>query len=693
MAINWIPGPGPTNGADTGTSDAASDNFSGLDGNDTLNGGAGNDTLNGGAGNDLLRGGDGIDWLSGGDGNDTVVGDRGNDTFTGGNGNDRLIWNNGDGSDRISGNAGYDVVEVNGAGVGDNFRLQNDAQGKAIFDRLNLVPFTLTVDSAERFEINGGGGDDILDVNDLTGTGVNAVWFSGGAGNDLLDGTGTATPLTGFGGEGNDSLSGGTGNDTLNGDAGNDLLRGGDGIDWLSGGDGNDTVVGDRGNDTFSGGNGNDRLIWNNGDGSDRISGNAGYDVVEVNGAGVGDNFRLQKDAQGRAIFDRLNLVPFTLTVDSAERFEINGGGGDDILDVNDLTGTGVNAVWFNGGAGNDLLDASGTSTPLTASGGDGNDTLTGGTGNDALNGDAGNDLLRGGDGIDWLSGGDGNDTILGNRGNDTFSGGNGNDRLIWNNGDGSDRISGNAGYDVVEVNGAGVGDNFRLQKDAQGRAIFDRLNLVPFTLTVDSAERFEINGGGGDDILDVNNLTGTGVNAVWFSGGAGNDLLDGTGTATPLTGFGGEGNDRLYGGTGNDSLYGDAGNDILIGGKGNDILTGGGASDRFVFNSGAPFNAAALGIDTITDFSRTSDKIVLDQTTFVGLNNLSQIKIVANDAAAATSSGLITYSLGTGNLFFNQNLTSPGFGTGSLFAKIDNDNNPFTVPPVLAATDFEIVA
>ncbi|MEH1943974.1 MAG: calcium-binding protein [Nostoc sp.] len=485
---------------------------------------------------------------------------------------------------------------------------------------------------------------------------------------------------------GNDSLYGGAGNDSLYGDAGNDLLRGGDGIDFLSGGGGSDTLIGDRGNDTFTGGAGNDRLIWNNGDGSDRISGNAGYDVVEVNGAAAaGDSFRLQGDAQGRAIFDRLNLVPFTLTVDTAERFEVNGGGGDDIFDVNDLAGTGVNAVSFAGGAGNDLLDGSGTATPLSGFGGEGNDTFTGGTGNDNLYGDAGNDLLRGGDGIDFLSGGGGSDTLVGNRGNDTFIGGAGSDRLIWNNGDGSDRISGNAGYDVVEVNGAAAaGDSFRLQGDAQGRAIFDRLNLVPFTLTVDTAERFEVNGGGGDDIFDVNNLGGTAVNAVSFAGGAGNDLLDGSGTATPLSGFGGEGNDSLYGGTGNDNLYGDAGNDILRGGAG---------SDRFAFNSGVPFYGANLGVDRITDFSRSYDKIVLDRTTFVGLNNLYDIQIVATDAAAATSSGLITYSLGTGNLFYNQNLTSPGFGTGSQFANIDNDNNLYTQPPVLAATDFEIVA
>ncbi|WP_459195166.1 calcium-binding protein [Nostoc sp. FACHB-892] len=499
--------------------------------------------------------------------------------------------------------------------------------------------------------------------------------------------------FNGFGG--NDTLNGGAGDDTLRGGTGNDLLQGGDGIDFLFGGTGSDTLIGDRGNDIFSGGTGNDRLIWNNGDGSDRISGNTGDDVVEVNGAAAaGDTFRLEQDAQGRAIFDRLNLVPFTLTVDTAESFEINGGGGDDILDVNDLGGTSVGAVSFTGGAGNDSLDGSGTSTPLTGSGGIGNDTLIGGTGNDTLNGDAGNDLLRGGDGIDFLSGGAGSDTIIGDRGNDTFTGGAGNDRLIWNNGDGSDRISGNAGDDVVEVNGAAAaGDSFRLEQDAQGRAIFDRLNLVPFTLTVDSAESFEINGGGGDDILDVNNLTATSVGAVSFTGGAGNDFLDGSGTTTPLTGFGGNGSDSLYGGAGNDVLNGDAGSDVLRGGAGNDILTGGGGSDRFVFNSGAQYSAGGLGVDEITDFNRNSDRIVLSRTTFVGLNNLSDIRIVDNDAAAATSPGIITYSLGTGNLYFNQNLTSPGFGTGSLFANIDNDNNASTTSPVLRTINFEIVA
>ncbi len=290
-----------------------------------------------------------------------------------------------------------------------------------------------------------------------------------------------------------------------------------------------------------------------------------------------------------------------------------------------------------------------------------GNDIIEGRAGNDRLYGNAGNDLIRGGDGVDYLSGGDGNDTIIGDRGNDTFAGGAGNDRLIWNNGDGSDRISGNAGYDVVEVNGAGVGDNFRLQRDAEGRAIFDRLNLVPFTLTVDTAEKFEVNGQGGDDIFDVNSLAGTSITSVQFTGGAGNDLLDGRDTATPLTGYGdegndtlygGTGNDRLYGGAGNDRLYGGAGNDLLSGGLGNDVLSGGLGRDQFYFSSYS--YSRVQGIDAIADFSRTQgDKVVISKIGF-----------------GATSLNQFSYDNITGGLSYQ----------GQLFATIDNRPAGFSV-------------
>jgi len=94
----------------------------------------------------------------------------------------------------------------------------------------------------------------------------------------------------------------------------------------------------------------------------------------------------------------------------------------------------------------------------------------------------------------------------------------------------------------------------------------------------------------------------------------AGNDAVYGNSFADSIAGY--AGNDKLYGRGGNDYLRGDAGNDILYGGNGNDRLAGGSGADRFVFNS-------ALGIDNrdvVTDFTKQTDLIVLDDDIFTQL-------------------------------------------------------------------------
>lgn len=471
----------------------------------------------------------------------------------------------------------------------------------------------------------------------------------------------------------NDILSGSSDNDKINGKAGDDVLMGLAGDDIIEGGDGNDVLIGNRGddflegnkgNDTMLGGAGNDILEWDDGDGSDLMVGGHGEDVVEVNGAvAAGDDFALQQ-RDGLAIFDRLNLVPFTLTVDESETFDIEGKGGDDRLTVGDLAATDVKRVKFSGGAGDDTLDASGSSTPIEAYGGSGNDTLTG---------SSAADILRGGDGSDFVKGGKGNDTMIGGRGNDV---------LVWEDGDGSDHISGNQGRDTVGVIGSvSQGDEFTLNQEGN-LAIFDRVNLVPFKLTVDTSEAFVIQGDVGNDSLDVNNLSHTDVNVVQFSGGEGNDLLDGSDTYTELVGSGDAGDDILVGGFASDILEGGDGDDILNGRGGNDTLTGGAGVDWFDFGVGSPFDKNKLGIDIITDF--TDEFIRLERATF-GPIELTDIQIVSDDAAAALSDGLITYSLGTGNLFFNQNGAESGLGEGAQFATLAG-------APSVVVQNFEIV-
>jgi Ca2+-binding RTX toxin-like protein len=625
-----------------------SDILVGSGNNDKIEGLAGTDFLDGRAGDDILEGGDGNDVLLGGQGNDSLEGNKGDDIMIGGNGNDILEWEDGDGDDRISGGRGYDVVEVEGAiAAGDEFVLKQQGT-QAIFDRVNLGPFTLTVDSSEAFEVEGKGGNDSLDVSDLSNTAVELVQFSGGEGNDTLDASDSSTPIQAAGDNGNDFLTGSSVNDTL------------------SGGNGNDFIQGEQGDDTMIGGAGNDLLVWDDGDGDDRISGNQGQDTVGVRGSvSQGDEFTLNQEGD-LAIFDRVNLGPFKLTVDTSETFAIQGDVGNDSLDVSDLSNTAVELVQFSGGEGNDTLDASDSSTPIQAAGDNGNDFLTGSSVNDTL------------------SGGNGNDFIQGEQGDDTMIGGAGNDLLVWDDGDGDDRISGNQGQDTVGVRGSvSQGDEFTLNQEGD-LAIFDRVNLGPFKLTVDTSETFAIQGDVGNDSLDVNDLSNTAVNLIQFSGGEGNDWLNGSDTYTALNGNGDNGNDTLIGGSANDVLTGGAGRDVLNGRGGNDTLTGGARADAFVFSSGAPFSSTELGIDTITDFATAADSIVLDQTTFGPLAG-ADIQIVADDAAAALSAGLITYSQGTGNLFFNQNGADAGLGTGDQFATL-------TSAPTLVAEDFTVV-
>ena len=87
--------------------------------------------------------------------------------------------------------------------------------------------------------------------------------------------------------------------------------------------------------------------------------------------------------------------------------------------------------------------------------------------------------------------------------------------------------------------------------------------------------------------------------------------------------------------------------------------------------------------MDVISNFNSGLDKIQLDSDTFGPITG-ANIAIVANDAAAETSSGLVTYSAATGNLFFNQNGAAAGLGTGAQFASINN-------APLIAVTDFVV--
>lgn len=178
-----------------------------------------------------------------------------------------------------------------------------------------------------------------------------------------------------------------------------------------------------------------------------------------------------------------------------------------------------------------------------------------------------------------------------------------------------------------------------------------------------------EMRGGRGDDEL---------------AGKTGRDLLEGN-----------QGDDFLDGGDGGDRLLGDAGDDRLIGGRGNDTLSGGEGGDRFEFGGASPFSTATFGVDTITDFNWFGgDQIVLSKSVFAaltsstgdGFSKANEFAIVGSDRAAGRSRAFIVYNQSTGALFYNQNGSATGLGSGGKFAS-------FTAAPSVEGVDFVIVA
>ncbi len=382
------------------------------------------------------------------------------------------------------------------------------------------------------------------------------------------------------------------------------------------------------------------------------------------------------------------------------ENDRINGFDGDDQLSGgsgNDTIDAGAGNDYIQGGADNDsLLGGSGIDY---IDGGGGNDTLNGGTGNDFLIGNFGNDFYvvdSTGDSITEYSAEDGTDTVLssvswtlgnflenltltgtasingtGNSLNNIINGNNGNNGLTG--GDGNDTLNGGGGKDTL-IGGAG-NDTYIIDSNTDTLVEFSNGGID----TVRSSVSYTLS-----NFFD--NLILTGSNAINGTGNGGNNVITGNNA-----------NNVLNGSSGNDTVSGLSGNDTLIGGSGNDVLIGGGGNDTFKYATGSAFSNATIGKDTISDFHKTSgdtDRIALSKKTFtaltsnvgVGFSKSTEFAVVANDAAAATSKAFIVYSQGTGNLFYNQNGSSSGFGTGAAFATLTNN-------PLLTAANFIIEA
>jgi len=426
---------------------------------------------------------------------------------------------------------------------------------------------------------------------------------------------------------------------------GNDILYGGDGNDKLSSGPGNDLLYGDAGNDTLDGGLGDDTL--DGGVGADNLTGGTGNDTYVI------DNI-------GDIINETSTLATEIDTVQSSITYTLG-------TNLENLILLGTTAI---NGIGNSL-----------------NNRLTGNNANNSLNGGLGNDTLNGGAGVDNLTGGTGNDTyVIDNIGdiiNETST-------LATEIDTVQSSITYTLGTNLenlillgtIAINGIGNSLNNRLT----GNAANNILN--------GGAGADNLAGGTGNDTYIIDNLgdivnetstlateIDTVQSSITYTLGNNLENLTLLGT-TAINGTGNTANNILTGNTANNTLNGLAGNDTLTGLAGNDTLTGGLGADRFLFDSKRAFALADLGADTITDFLRGTDKIVLDKTTFTALTTAAGSTLSASEFAtinsatngatlAGSSAARIIFNSVNGQLFYNSNGTTAGLGTGGQFATL----------------------
>ena len=471
-------------------------------------------TIESSTGADIVVGGRGAEVIATGDDDDLVFAGGGGDTLLLGAGDDTAIQGTTDGSDLVEGQSGSDTLRTFGSGESEEFTVQ--AVGTRIRITCDVGSGRVDMAGIETAEIIAGAGPDLVDIGDLSGTGLTRVDADLG----LLDGASdtvfaTGTPakdtivtaaagdtarITGLpsevrienasatddrlivqarGGDDNVRAVEGVGTLvglTLEGNEGRDVITGGTAAEVLRGGSQNDILRGNQGVDTVEGGDGDDLVIWSSvSDGDETVGSDAGRDTLRVPSTTADDVYDIA--SVGSRV--RISGGAFQLDLEKAEAISVGTGVGADKVTVRDLTGTGTETVSLDVGRKDlkvDTIVVEGTpgSDQIEAGGSAGVHDVTGlAAGVGILDAEPGDRLeivgSAGDDTIDarkmakdqlqpLLRGGPDKDVLLGSPGQDVVDGGTGNDVAFL--GAGLDTFNWQPG-DASDIVEGGAGTDF----------------------------------------------------------------------------------------------------------------------------------------------------------------------------------------------------------------------------------------
>ena len=340
---------------------------------------------------------------------------------------------------------------------------------------------------------------------------------------------------------------------------------------------------------------------------TDRVVAGADLDAIVVKGnegVKITGSSTVQLIAGGRGA-DTINAA-------GADNVTIVGGGGNDIIQLNDRGLSGGNA-YISLASGNDTVRMWG-----------GNATITGVRPVDEieLNGGTNNlDVSRGGN-FD-INGG--NNTIVTEGGSFTVSGASTNNVTVTGRSVTVDK-SNSATLDLTL--GSTVGGSYSLN----GNMTIHQTGEGNHKFTLDGNDTVFL-GAGNADITNTRASTIFGGSGkLDYTGGSGRDsVVAGSGAATIL---GGGGFDTIIGGSGAMKADGGEGKDLLIGGSFKDTLTGGNGGDTFRFAS-----TASGGAHVIMDFTKGADKIDLSGGGY-SLTDISSATFKAGSTVIKLSDG-----------------------------------------------------